>query len=181
MEFPKLVDSQAWERANVLGIAFLTPTGSPPGLGFIFQDPGPALAIFEGWRRDLGPRDDDELLRVSILEGARPGRPPGYVVTLMPDLEAIVRRAAERGGLSFDMNVVDAWAKSMNTPPGGSPHLNTWKQGYGQAGEYALVPVFMRDGAPEPHYDMQLVKRRVALRDIREVAGPNDPDAFVVR
>jgi hypothetical protein len=102
-------------------------------------------------------------------------------VTLMPDLEAIARRAAQQGGLSVDMNAFDAWAKSMNTAPGGSPHLAAWKQLYGQLGEYALVPVFMNGGNPEPLYDRQLVKRRVALRDVREVAGPNDPDAFVVR
>jgi hypothetical protein len=43
------------------------------------------------------------------------------------------------------------------------------------------VPVFMNGGNPEPLYDRQLVERRVALRDVREVAGPNDPAAFVVR
>ncbi len=181
MEMPKLVDSRVWTRANVLGIAFLTPQGAPPGLGFIFQDPSAANEIFDAWRRDLGPRDEAEMLRVSIIEGERPGKPPGYIVTLMPNIEAIAKRAAETGGLSFDINTFDAWAKSMNTPPGGSPHLATWKQLYAERGEYAIVPVFITGASPDPQYDKQLVKRQVFLRSVRDVVGPNDPDAFVMK
>ncbi len=181
IEMPRLLNPQAWERANVLGIAFLTPQGSPPGLGFIFQDAAAASSIFDGWRRDLGPRDENELLRVSIIEGQRPGKPPGYVVTMMPNVEALAAQAARAGGLSLDMRAFGVWAKSMNTPPEGSPHLAAWKQLYAQRGEYAIVPVLMTGGGPDPRYEQQLVKRQIHLRNVRDLVGPNDPDAFVMR
>jgi hypothetical protein len=63
----------------------------------------------------------------------------------------------------------------MNTAPGGSPHLQTFKQLFAQRGEYALVPVLLQGQDIEPRYDMQLVKRSLLLRNVRDI-GPGDPD-----
>jgi hypothetical protein len=79
------------------------------------------------------------------------------------------------------MSAMDGWAKSMNTPPGGSPHLQNFKQVYAQRGEYALVPVVMNGQDIEPLYGKQLVKRRLHLRQARDITDPRDPDGFVVR
>jgi hypothetical protein len=178
-EVPRVIDASLWKRANCAALAFLAPANGPPGLGFVFQDGEAGAAIFDAWRRAFGPRDENEVVRVAIIEGDIPNKPPGYTVTVGPDHEEIVRRAAAVDGLSIDVTGLGSWGRRMNTAPGGSPHLRSFKEMYAQRREYALVPVVMAGGGVEPLYDKQLLKRKLLLRDWRQI-GPDDPDAPVL-
>lgn len=179
-EMPTIIDRGAWTKAECVGIAFLTPENGPPGLGIIFRDAQAACWIFDTWRRQIGERDDDDILRVAVIEGNVPGKPPGYTLTIGPNIEALVKRAAASGGLSFDVTKLNGWQRRMNTAPEGSPHLFTFKQLYKAMFEYALVPVILSGSDIDPKYDKQIVKTKLLLRDVREIVGPDDPDAGVL-
>lgn len=178
-EAPIIIDRDAWTKASCVGVAFLTPEDKPCGLGIIFRDAEAACWIFDTWRRQIGERDDDDILRVAIIEGAIPGQSPGYTITIGPNIDALVKRAAAAGGLSFDVTRLGAWQRRMNTAPEGSPHLFTFKQLFKAMHEYALVPVILEGSDVNPLYDKQIVKKHLLLRDASEV-GPNDPDAGVL-
>lgn len=173
-ELPQLIDKKLWMEAQLGGVAFLIPKDKPPGLGLIFPGGPAGLAIFDGWRRDLGEVDRDELLRVSIVEGEIPGKPPGYTLLLSVDLQAVVSRAAD--GVSVDMNALGVVKRRMNTPPGGSPHLANWKPLYAATGEFALVPLINGPDGWEPRYERMLRKKRLHLRRAEEIKA-GDPDA----
>jgi hypothetical protein len=64
----------------------------------------------------------------------------------------------------------------MNTPPGGSPHLNAWKPLRAASEDYALVPVVNGVDGWEPRYEKLILKRRLYLRRVDEI-GRDDPDA----
>ncbi len=177
-EVPRLIDRTLWTSAQLAGVAFLTPKGGPPGLGIIFTGSIAGLRIFDGWRRDLGEVDADELLRVAIVEGTIAGKPPGYTLTIGVDLTSVAAKLADRSldGLSYDVDAPSSVRRRMNTPPSGSPHLMAWKPLFAAAGEYALVPVVDVGNGWEPRYDKQLRKRRLYLRRAEEIK-PGDPDA----
>ena len=177
LELPRLIDRKLWTDAQLGGVAFLTPKEGPPGLGLIFTGKPAGLAIFDGWRADLGERDAAELLRVAIIEGEIPGKPPGYTLTLGLDLQAVAARLHDRAidGLSYDVTALGSIRRRMNTPPGGSPHLAAWKPLMAAAGEYALVPVVNSPDGWEPHYEKMIVKKKILLRRVDEIK-PGDPD-----
>jgi len=178
-EAPILIDRDRWTAARVLGVAFLAPENAPNGLGIIFGEPSAGIAIFDGWRKALGPRDEDELLRVAIIEGPIQNKGPGYSLLIGTDPESLARKAAKSGGLSFDITrAMGTWGRRMDTKPEGSPHLQSFKADVQQKGEYALVPVLFDGGNVEPLYDKQIVKRKLVLRHTSQIA-PNDPDAMI--
>ena len=178
-EAPLIIDRPAWVAANCGGIAFLTPANGPPGLGFIFQDAAAAIHIFEGWRRRFGERDEAEMLRVAIIEGDILGKQSGYTLTIGPNLEAIVARAVPSGGLSVDITKLGGWLRRMDTPPTGSPHLQTFKQMYAARREYALTPVVLANGGLEPLYQHQIIKRQLHLRHASQIVQRGDPDVGI--
>jgi hypothetical protein len=178
LELPRLIDRKLWTEAQLGGVAFLTPKTGPPGLGLIFPGAAAGLAIFDGWRRDLGDHDQDELLRVAIIEGELPGKGPGYTLTIGLDLKGIAARLADHAldGLSADVTALGVVRRRMNTPPGGSPHLHHWKPLYAAAGEYALVPLVNGPDGWEPHYEKMLRKKKLLFRRADEIHA-GDPDA----
>jgi hypothetical protein len=181
LEVPRLIDRKLWTEAQLGGVAFLTPKNAPPGLGLIFTGAAAGLAIFDGWRADLGERDDGELLRVAIIEGEVAGKPPGYTLTIGLDLEALAARLRDRSldGLSYDVSAPGAIRRRMNTPPGGSPHLAAWRPLFAAAGEYALVPVVNGAEGWEPHYEKGLGKKKLLFRRAQDIQ-PGDPDFFAL-
>jgi hypothetical protein len=181
LEFPKVIDRALWARADCIGVAFLAPQGAPPGLGLLMRDPHAALAIFEGWRNQFGSRDEEEIIRVAIIEGDIPGKPTGYTLTMGVDVETFARRlaAGNARGVSFDVTAPTSWMRRMPTPPGGSPHLRRFKDLYEAACAYTLVPVIDRGEGWEPRYEHEILKRRIVLRRSDEI-GPNDPDRTVL-
>lgn len=178
-EAPIFIDRARWAAARVMGVAFLLPESGLNGLGIIFGEPAEGIAIFDGWRKALGPRDEDELLRVAIIEGPLQNKPPGYSLLIGADPEALAKKAAKGGGLSFDVTrAFETWGRRMDTKPEGSPHLQAFKADVQQKGQYALVPVLFDGTNIDPLYDKQIVKRKLVLRHTSQIA-PNDPDAMI--
>jgi hypothetical protein len=182
LELPRLVDRALWTEAQLSGVAFLTPKDAPPGLGLVLAGARAGLAIFDAWRRDLGARDEHELLRVAIVEGAIPGKPAGYTLTVGLDVGAVgamLIADPKLGGVSHDVAAPAAVGRRMTTPKSGSAHLHAWKALFAAAGVYALVPVVDEGRGWEPYYGRMLCKRRLYLRRADEIHG-DDPDAFIL-
>ncbi len=67
----------------------------------------------------------------------------------------------------------------MDTPPTGSPHLQTFKQTYAARREYALTPVVLANGGVEPLYQHQIIKRQLHLRHTSQIVQQGDPDVGI--
>lgn len=181
-EVPCVIDRALWSRAECLGVAFLAPQGAPPGLGLILGNAEAAAAIFDGWRKQLGPSDEKEMIRVAIIEGEIAGKGPGYTLTIGPDMDSlkqVLRSDPSLGGVSVDPTKLDGWIRRMDTAPGGSPHLKVFKDLFAVSRVYALVPVLKKNGEFEPDYGRQIVKHKLLLRDAKDI-GPGDPDRQAV-
>jgi hypothetical protein len=181
INIPHLIEPETWMRAGWLGMAFLTPKG-PPGLGFIFQDAEAGTRIFTRLRDLLGPRDEDELLRVSIVEGDIPNQSPGYTVHVSVDFRAAVEKLKQSGDDQVDLDMralTGDVAKRMQTT--NTSTLQAFKALYADAGEYSLTPVVREAGGFAPLYEHQVIKRNLLLRQAGEIGGSDDPDHPILR
>jgi hypothetical protein len=182
IEAHHLVEPALWQRAGWLGAAYLAPEGGPPGLGFAFQDAASGIAIFKRWRGVLGPRDEDELLRVCVVEGDIPGQSPGYTIHLSVDFAAAVEKLQRTGGDGIDLDLralTGDVAKRMPTAKAST--LQAFKARVADAGEYALTPVVRDASGFAPLYEHQLIKRRLVLRQAGEIVAADDPDYPLLR
>jgi hypothetical protein len=164
LRVPRIIDGELWTQAHPSGVAFLAPDGGPPGLGIVFDDAAAGIAIFEDWLTELGPEDEDELIRVAIVEGEVAGQ-PGYSVEIEVDVDSISDALAgsDLDGVDVEADGLGSVRWRMRTPPGGSPELAAWKRRFADAGRYALVPVIDDGDGLEPAYELQLVKRKLVF------------------
>ena len=164
LRVPRIIDGELWTQAHPSGVAFLAPDDGPPGLGIVFDDAAAGIAIFEDWLTELGPEDEDELIRVAISEGDVAGQ-AGFSVVIEVDVDSIsdVLAGSELDGVDLEADGLGSVRWRMRTPPGGSPELAAWKRRFAAAGRYALVPVIDDGGGVEPAYELQLIKRKLVF------------------
>jgi hypothetical protein len=84
METVSLIRLALWDRARWSGTMFLTAASEsvPPVLAPIFQNGDAGRQIFAQWRKDLGPQDEEERLRVTIIRGVDRSNPHAYRVVI---------------------------------------------------------------------------------------------------
>ena len=90
-------EPELWEKADWRGMVFQLPDDRPPALGLGFVNEDAARQIFRQWLEWVGPRDEREELRVSIIEGDIPGQGPGYSVHVGLDAQAFFERYKKMG------------------------------------------------------------------------------------
>ena len=178
------VDDELWAKAKWMGIGFFdSPSGdAPPSLGFIFQDGEAGKGIFRNWLNRLGTIDAFEELRVSIIEGDIPGKPPGYSVLISSNPQNTMRRA-KLEGQPIEANLVMVMNRihRMNPPPD-SPNLANFKRAVSKQNKYTLIPVsFDQSIQPpvRPHFDLAIGKTDINFRKVSDI-GTNDPDCVVL-
>lgn len=189
LSFP--VDPDLWDRANWRATVFMfshsggPPTlqsmNVPPILGLGFADEDAARQIFLDWRERYGSRDEFEELRVSIVEGEIPGRPPGYSVLVGADPKNLFRRYQQLGIMTDgDFLAISSRINRMNAP--NSPKLQTFKEAYQKFGAYFLAPVLVDEGGTKilkPILDMKILKGEIHFRHVSDI-GDHDPDMVVL-
>jgi hypothetical protein len=172
------IDVDTWNKAMWLGVLYVGfPDGkTPPLLGLLFQNELAGRKVFTDWRAKIGPKDEKEDLRVAIIEGAAPGREPGYFVHIGPDPDRVMERAKEQGYADPRKLVMGLVSRvhRMNPPPG-SPNLANFKKEVARHERYGLVPVFLRNGNPTPDMGLVIEKSKIHFRLVEEV-GADDID-----
>lgn len=142
-------------------------------MGLVFADPTKGVELFRGWIDDWGNVDEDDEIRVAVIEGDIAGQAPGYTVRISPAHEA-------DPGSDVASPTAGQIQRMHPLPGAGAPDmLSRFKQEYLRHGEFLLAPVIERDGQLWFDVENGIVKRRLELRDAAEIAA-NDPDAIVL-
>jgi len=176
------IDIELWDKAKWRATFFDWLPSSPPLLGLAFENGDAARKIFEGWRKQFGDNDENEELRISIIEGNIPGKEPGYTVHVGSDWEVTMRRLRSRG-FGADKDLLCAISRlNRMTPSPSSKNLAEFKNAYRKFKTYYLVGGVTNAAATEvvPMHDLRIHKGRIHFRTADEI-GEHDPDAIAIR
>lgn len=168
-----LVNIPLWDRAKWDGIVYALPPDSPPILGLGFRDASAGRAVFEGWRRKLGPKDEEEKLRISIVTGIDVRHPHWYRVVIGSNLKTLDR-------IPRQSHMV--MVQRINTMHAETPrNLEGFLERFRAAGRFLVIPVHMRgeSGSGEPFIDLAIEKKELVVRPAWKI-GPNDTDSIAV-
>jgi len=84
-----VINIPLWDKARWGGVFYILAIDDldePPGLGLIFKDGAAGRSIFEELRKKLGPNDEDDRLRISIITGIDNEDPAAYGVVVGTNL-----------------------------------------------------------------------------------------------
>ena len=174
------IDVDLWNKARWKGTFYAEGSDGLPILGLAFQDEQSARAIFRGWQERYGSRDEDEELRVAIIEGDIPGEEPGYSVHINVDTDVFIRRIKAAGfAYSDDLILTGGRVHRMNPPPT-SPYLPWFKEQYRRSKTFWLVPGVIDEREQVRMIpELGIFKGRVHFRHVSEL-HPQDIDPVVL-
>lgn len=181
MIFDSFIDVPLWNRASWQGVGFLCFQDQPPTLGILFRDIAAGEAIFRQWKDRLGDCDENNALRITIVEGPIPGAQPGYNIRIGSNAPAILRLAKERGVDPPDSGVLMISRIHRMNPPPGSENLHHFKTHYAHHKEFDLVQVKV-DPARGMLVNAQsaIRKSEIHLRQVEHILeGDIDRDAVI--
>ncbi len=166
-----LIRQALWERALWVGTAFVRYHGPerPPVLALIFRGEAAAREIFQHWRADVGARDEEDRLRVTVVRGIIRERPHAYRVVVGSNLETAMAAVGPR-------YFINAPLCCTMDPPSGR-NLDEFLQAYGASGQYQLgYAIAGADGSSvTPTFSDSVAKRELHVRNAWEI-GRHDPD-----
>jgi hypothetical protein len=170
----EVIDVDLWNRARWKGVAYLSGGGIVPGLVIVFNDRDAAGKIFMGWIEQFGKVDEDERIRISLIEGETPALGPGYTCHIGPSIGHVL------GEWQPTSDVVYSITRLLRLPA--SPHLARFKAALERDPAYQLmVGVLRPDGGFDVHPDLVIRKRRLEIRRIDEIkTDGTDMDAIVL-
>jgi hypothetical protein len=177
------IDPTLWDKAVWAGCVYLHDPNlrEPPALGLFFRNTDAAEQIFIGWRKRLGRLDKYNELRISIIEGDAPGKPPGgYTVHIGSNVENIYRRADDEGIDIPKPHVMIVSRTHDMTPAPGSTNLAVFRRRFEQFGSFLLVPVIQEDGGFVTGEGLAIHKRDIEFRKLSDIKSKNDPDSYLV-
>jgi len=176
------INVDLWNAARWKATLFAFDPQEPPVLGVAFLNEEPARKIFQEWLKLYGPTDVDEVLRVSIIEGAVEGEEPGYSVHIGPDPKGTVKRLKHAGYQvgKEDIHFFVSRINRMNPTPG-SNFLELFKKEFKQYGGYFLAPAVISPDfkSMRPLFDLSIYKKQILFRNTSEI-GKNDIDSAVL-
>jgi tetratricopeptide (TPR) repeat protein len=171
-----IINLPLWDAAkwSGTGSAVPPPGAGPPVLALSFRHIEPAAKIFEEWRERLGQFDEDELIRVAIIQGIRSDRPAHYAVT--------ISRAWESLEGEDPSQVYMMLSRIQRMEAASRENLERFLEAYAREGYYALAPMRMKTPPSQDdfRYDLAISKRKLDLRQAWEI-GPDDPDLVALR
>lgn len=176
-----LIELEDWDAAKWNATGFAVPVGTPlrPWLIIVFTHEQPARALFAGLRSKVGQEDEEELIRLSIVEGTFHGNPHSYAVNIGPNVSNVMKHfqveLPERGYADF---VALCRVNRMN-PSGPSQHLAQFKERFAKTGSYLLMPGCYRGGSLWPIDELRILKRSINFRRKEEIL-PGDLDRAVL-
>jgi hypothetical protein len=169
-----IIDLPLWDRAHWSGTGMAMIGDEVPILALCFRDIEAGVKIFEGWRARFGAVDEEEAIRIAIIQGLSHSDPTGYAVTVGRNVEAIQRE---------NPDAILTMLSRINRIEEASPeNLNNFLVAYQRHGSYRLVPMRMTTTATLDafRFDLAITKRKLELRRAWQI-GSHDPDMSALR
>jgi hypothetical protein len=176
-----LIDLDAWNAAKWKATGFVVAVGSTltPFLVIVFTHAEPASEVFAGLRSKVGQDDEEELLRVSIVEGDFYGNPHAYAVNIGPNVENVLKHfQAEPPGQEYEHFLATSRVHHMN-PSGPSQSLALFKEQFRKTGSYFLMPGRYLEGQLGPIDGLKIKKRSILFRRKEDISH-GDLDTVVL-
>jgi hypothetical protein len=168
-----LIRENLWEKAGWSATAFFVALDNStlPVIAPVFKDEMIAREIFAQWRNELGVRDEQEQIRITIVRGIMRKKINAYrvVIGINPDVV-----------FSTPKVQFFAFASRINTmEPSTSENLDRFLNSYNVLHEYFFAPaVIVGNLSNEPKIlDEYLIKRDIFVRNAWEI-GKNDIDCI---
>lgn len=169
-----IIDLPLWDRARWSGTGMAMIGDETPILALCFRDIEAGVQIFQGWRARFGAVDEEEAIRIAIIQGLSHSDPTGYAVTVGRNVDAIQRE---------NPDAILTMLSRINRMEEASPeNLTNFLIAYQQHGSYRLVPMRMTTKVTLDafRFDLAITKRRLELRRAWQI-GPHDPDMSALR
>ena len=119
MKSISLVRESLWDRAKWSATAYLVASGdsTPPILALVFNNPEAAGEIFKEWNQELGDKDEDDKLRISIIRGIDQKNPFNYRVVIGANLPTV--------DVGPDARYITALSRSLTMKPSSDENIVT--------------------------------------------------------
>lgn len=158
-----VIDLHLWDRAHWRGAGFAeNAPGYPPFLALIFEDEDAAAKIFERWRERIGPYDEQDHIRLSIIRRLPGHNPAHYSIQLSANPLPGELEAGQ---------IIGFTAKSLMAQPETDANLENFLGDYAQYRAYYLLPAIWNEGMAEPRFrtDLVVLKRQLNIFEAREI------------
>ena len=170
-----LIHETLWDKATWCGTGFLWVPGdpSPPTFAPIFRDGNAAEQIFSLWREELGGRDTDERLRISVVCGISQENPFAYRVIIGSNPTSSIP--------GNDIEYVAMVCRLNTMEPSSNHNLNGFMSRYKACGGFILSYMIMPHGSEQakPVFGNHILKRELHIREAWEI-GRHDYDSVGV-
>ncbi len=134
-------------------------------MGVVFADHQKGLELFSKWTDDWGNSDDDDSIRIAIIEGEIPGQVDGYSIHISAgDAEAEVGQV-----------------NRMHPSPEAEKLLEQFKAQYVLHGKFLFCPVEQReDGQLWFNAYAGIIKKTICFRNVKDI-DEKGRDAVVLK
>jgi hypothetical protein len=160
-----VIDVHLWNQTKWRGVAFAqNAPGYPPFLALIFEDDEAATKIFTRWRERIGPYDEQDGIRLSVIRHLPGHSPFHYSVQLS---------ANPLPGELETGQVIAFITRSMVVEPASDENLENFLSDYRQYGAYYLIPAIWHEGLAEPElrWDLPVLKRQLNVLEAAAVTN----------
>jgi hypothetical protein len=164
-----LIRSSLWDQAKWCGMAFVR-TGrpaDPPMMALLFENEASASEIFSHLRDEIGARDLEDRIRVTIIRGIDAANPHSYRVLIGTNVASIP---------SGDLSLVAIGCRVHTMTPPSSNNLDDFLQNFRTSGFYALSYAIKNEELWQPRFNLIIGKRELYVREAWEI-GRHDFDS----
>ncbi len=168
-----VINNHLWDRAGWCGTAYMSfGPSNPPVLGLMFDTIEYGRKIFEKWVDDFGTKDEEDLIRISIVKGVEKNHPIHYMVQVSADFDALEKTNSNKSIIAISrLNLMEATTHQ---------HLEFFISEHERTGCYFVVPVELTPEGPQPIMGLKILKSKINVIDAWKV-GPNSQDCPAIR
>jgi hypothetical protein len=169
-----LIRLSLWNEASWCGTAFVISArnSAPPYMGLLFRKFSPADTIFKHWHSELGPRDESNKLRVSIIRGVSKANAFAYRVVLGSNPDSTFAEAGIKRAVTV--------SRVHTMEPSSNENLMRFLGSYKEWKGYFLTFGVLQDNQVSLAWANQVHKQELIVRDAWEI-GPNDIEVVAIR
>lgn len=181
-----LIEQDLWFKAKWKSIPlflFADSQPTPPVLPVFFEDFETGKIILKNIIDKVGNEDEEDRLRISIVEGEVPNQEHGYFITIGENIKATNQLLQSYGVENIELIVVQQQIHRMNVPIE-SENLKKFKEEFNKYNCYYIAPAqrfYDEKNGWGYKFEMNLsiLKKEIHFRNYDEISSDNDPDKIL--